>query len=61
MNELNQTQSIPDPLLPLTEVLMLIRVAPSTWWSGVASGKFPPPDQMWSPVALATERHSKLY
>ena len=39
----SQISSTPDPLLPLPEVLKLIGVAPSTWWCGVASGKFPPP------------------
>ena len=37
------TQVTPDPLLPLPEVLSLISVAESTWWAGVASGRFPPP------------------
>ena len=39
----NQVPFPPDPLLPLSEVLRLIGVAPSTWWAGIASGKFPPP------------------
>jgi predicted DNA-binding transcriptional regulator AlpA len=33
----------PDPLLSLSEVLYFIGVAESTWWAGVASGRFPPP------------------
>ena len=32
----------PDPLLCLSDVLTLIGVSESTWWAGVASGKFPP-------------------
>lgn len=43
MNAPTQTRCNPDPLLPLAEVLSLVGVAPSTWWAGIASGKFPPP------------------
>ena len=32
----------PDPLLSLSDVLTLIGVSESTWWAGVADGKFPP-------------------
>jgi predicted DNA-binding transcriptional regulator AlpA len=32
-----------DPLLSLPDVLILIGVAESTWFAGVASGRFPPP------------------
>ena len=32
----------PDPLLDLSDVLTLIGVSESTWWAGVANGKFPP-------------------
>ena len=32
-----------DPLLALPEVLSVVGVAPSTWWAGIAAGKFPPP------------------
>jgi predicted DNA-binding transcriptional regulator AlpA len=39
----SSTHQTPDPLLPLPEVLTLIGVAESTWWAGVASGRFPPP------------------
>ena len=39
----SKTQVTPDPLLSLPEVLSVIGVAPSTWWAGVASGKFPRP------------------
>jgi len=33
----------PDPLLCLSDVLTLIKVSESTWWAGVAAGKFPKP------------------
>jgi len=33
----------PDSLLRLRQVLNLIPVAASTWWSGVRSGRFPKP------------------
>jgi predicted DNA-binding transcriptional regulator AlpA len=36
-------QQTPDPLLSLPDVLILIGVAESTWFAGVASGRFPPP------------------
>ena len=38
----DQLYSTPDPLLCLSDVLTLIGVSESTWWAGVASGKFPP-------------------
>jgi len=37
------TQVTPDPLLSLPEVLSIVGVAPSTWWAGIAAGKFPGP------------------
>ena len=43
MIESTRTQSPPDPLLSLSEVLAIVGVAPSTWWAGVAAGKFPAP------------------
>ena len=43
MNILTETSVRPDPLLSLTEVLSVVGVASSTWWAGVASGKFPRP------------------
>jgi prophage regulatory protein len=43
LNINDRTHPTPDPLMPLSEVLSLVGVAPSTWWAGVASGKFPPP------------------
>lgn len=43
LNKSESVPSTPDPLLPLSEVLELIGVAPSTWWAGVAEGKFPAP------------------
>jgi prophage regulatory protein len=39
----SNNQVTPDPLLSLPEVLSIVGVAPSTWWAGVASGKFPRP------------------
>jgi prophage regulatory protein len=33
----------PDSLLRLRQVLNLVPVAASTWWSGVRSGRFPKP------------------
>ncbi|MDC1501696.1 AlpA family phage regulatory protein [Gammaproteobacteria bacterium] len=39
----SKNQVSPDTLLSLPEVLSVIGVAPSTWWAGVASGKFPRP------------------
>ena len=39
----SNNQVAPDPLLSLPEVLSIVGVAPSTWWAGIASGKFPPP------------------
>lgn len=39
----SKNQVSPDLLLSLPEVLSIIGVAPSTWWAGVASGKFPRP------------------
>lgn len=33
----------PDTLLCLSDVLTLIKVSESTWWAGVAAGKFPRP------------------
>jgi len=39
----SQTPVTPDPLLSIHEVLSIVGVAPSTWWAGVASGKFPTP------------------
>jgi len=41
--ESSNNQKIPDPLLSLPEVLSIVGVAPSTWWAGIAAGKFPPP------------------
>ena len=38
----DQLYSTPDPLLCLSDVLTLIGVSESTWWAGVATGKFPP-------------------
>ena len=59
----NQVPFPPDPLLPLSEVLRLISVAPSTWWAGVASGKFPPPVKcgrrsFWPQSVIANYIHS---
>jgi prophage regulatory protein len=39
----SENQVTPDSLLSLPEVLSVVGVAPSTWWAGVASGKFPRP------------------
>ena len=39
----SSTRQTPDPLLSLPDVLILIGVAESTWFAGVASGRFPPP------------------
>jgi prophage regulatory protein len=33
----------PDTLLCLSDVLTLIKVSESTWWAGIAAGKFPRP------------------
>ena len=38
----DQLYSTPDPLLCLSDVLTLIGVSESTWWAGIATGKFPP-------------------
>lgn len=43
MNIHPETSVRPDPLLSLPEVLSIVGVAPSTWWAGIAAGKFPPP------------------
>jgi len=43
LSNAKQSQLTPDPLLPLPEVLALISVSKSTWFAGVAMGKFPPP------------------
>ena len=37
----DQLYSTPDPLLCLSDVLALIGVSESTWWAGVATGRFP--------------------
>ena len=39
----SSTRQTPDPLLSLPDVLILIGVAESAWFAGVASGRFPPP------------------
>lgn len=39
----NQTVGSPDPLLALSDVLKLVRVAESTWWAGISTGRFPRP------------------
>ena len=43
LSNAKQSQQTPDPLLSLPEVLALISVSKSTWFAGVATGKFPPP------------------
>lgn len=43
---------LPFPTLPLTgflrikQILRFIPVSPSTWWAGVASGKYPKPKKL---------------
>jgi predicted DNA-binding transcriptional regulator AlpA len=37
------SQVNPDGLLRLKQVLQLIPIAPSSWWAGVKSGKYPTP------------------
>ena len=39
----SDNQVTPDPLLSLPEVLSIVGVSSSTWWAGIAAGKFPPP------------------
>lgn len=41
MNETKQTLPETGRLLRLPQVLEIIPVAPSTWWAGVKSGKYP--------------------
>jgi len=43
LDKSSDTRSTPDPLLPLPEVLAIVGVSPSTWWAGIAEGRFPPP------------------
>ena len=38
-----QAVGCPDPLLALSDVLKLVRVAESTWWAGISTGRFPRP------------------
>ncbi len=41
MNESRQSPPNPGRLLRLPQVLEIIPVAPSTWWAGVKSGRYP--------------------
>ena len=39
----SNNQVTPDSLLSLPEVLSIVGVSSSTWWAGIAAGKFPSP------------------
>jgi predicted DNA-binding transcriptional regulator AlpA len=48
-----------DGLLRLPEVLRLIPVGKSTWWAGVASGRFPKPVKF--PPRITMWRAAEIY
>jgi predicted DNA-binding transcriptional regulator AlpA len=39
----SNSQINPAGLLRLKQVLELIPIAPSSWWAGIKTGKYPPP------------------